>query len=87
MTTRVITLWRVQVMSLTTFVSTMRFLNDIMLILKAIKCHLNCHMIDRILHSWSFHIKYMKLAEEARFINFIWNDHSCKIFCVSALIK
>ena len=38
-------------------------------------------MINRILHSWSFHMKFMKLAE-ARFINFISNDHSCKIFYI-----
>ena len=37
MTTRVITLWRVQVTSLTTPVSKMRFLVEIMLTLKAIK--------------------------------------------------
>ena len=39
MTTRVITLWRVFVTSLTTFVSTMRFLIKIMFILKAIIYH------------------------------------------------
>ena len=37
MTTRVITLWRVDVTSLTTSVSTMRFLPEILFILKAIK--------------------------------------------------
>ena len=39
MTTCVITLWRVYVTSLTTSVSAMRFLFEIMLILKAIKSH------------------------------------------------
>ena len=39
MTTRVITLWRLDVTSFTTSVSTMRFLSEIMLILKAIKSH------------------------------------------------
>ena len=39
MTTRIITLWRVYITSLTTSVSTMRFLIEIMLILKAIKTH------------------------------------------------
>ena len=39
MTTRVITLWRVHVTSLTTSVSTMRFLTEILFILKAIKFH------------------------------------------------
>ena len=39
MTTRVITLWRVHVTSLTTSVSTMRFLNEIIFVLKAIKSH------------------------------------------------
>ena len=37
MTTRVITLWRVDVTSLTTFMSTMRFQLEILSILKAIK--------------------------------------------------
>ena len=40
MTTRVITLWRVQVTSLITSVATMRFIIDIMFILKTIKSHL-----------------------------------------------
>ena len=39
MTTRVITLWRVYLTSLTTSVSTLRFLTEIMFILKAIKSH------------------------------------------------
>ena len=39
MTTCVITLWRENVTSLTTSVSTMRFLIEIMFILKAIKSH------------------------------------------------
>ena len=39
MTTRVITLWRVYVPSLTTSVSTMSFLTEIMLLLKAVKSH------------------------------------------------
>ena len=63
MTTRVITLWRERVTSLTTSVSTMRFLSEIIFILKAIKCHLKGKMINRILHPWSFHMKFMKLAE------------------------
>ena len=49
--------------SLTTSVSTMRFLAEIMLILWAIKSHLKGRMINRILHSWSFHMKFMKVAE------------------------
>ena len=63
MTTCVIALWYVDVMSLTTSVSAIRFLAEIILILKAIKLHLKGHMINRILHSWSFHMKFMKLAE------------------------
>ena len=63
MTTRVITLWRKGVTSLTSFVSTMHFLIEIMLLLKAIKSFLKGHMINRILHEWSFHMKFMKLAE------------------------
>ena len=39
MATRAITLWRVHVTSLTTTVSTMRFLIETMFILKAIKSH------------------------------------------------
>ena len=57
--TRVITLWRVYVTSLTTSVSTMRFLMEIMSILNTVEGH----MINRILHSWSFHMEFMKLAE------------------------
>ena len=52
-------------------------------------------MINRILHSWSVNMKFMKLVVyfryfarprlakyrnyPTRFINFISNDHSCKI--------
>ena len=58
--TCVITLWRVHVTSLTTIC----FLIEIMLILKAKKIpFLKCHMINMILHSWSFYMKFMKLAE------------------------
>ena len=52
MITRVITLWRERVTSLTNCVSTMCFLVIIVFILKAIK---KSHMINRILHSLSFH--------------------------------
>ena len=31
--------------------------------LKAIKSNFKSHMINRIFHSWSFHMKFMKLAE------------------------
>ena len=40
MTTRVITLWRVHVTPLTTSVSTMRFIIEMLFMLKAIKSHL-----------------------------------------------
>ena len=64
-TTRVIILWH--------FVDNVRvnnaFLIEIMFILKAIHI-LEGHMINRILHSWSFYMKFMKLTE-AHFINFI----------------
>ena len=50
-------------MSLTTSVSTMHFLIEIKLILKAIKSSLKGHMINKILHSWSFYMKFMKLAK------------------------
>ena len=41
-------------------------------------------MINRIIHKWSFHIKFIKLAEGSFNIwfNFIWNDHSCEILCI-----
>ena len=57
MTTRVITLWRFYVTRWTTLVSTLSFLTEIMLILKAIK-------------------------PQARFINFIWNDHEFKFLFI-----
>ena len=63
MTTRVIALWRVYVTSLTTSVSTMRYLIELMFILKGINPILKGQMINRILHLWSFHMKFMKLAE------------------------
>ena len=58
MTTRVISLWRVHITSLTTSMLTMRFLIESNKI-----PFLKDHMINRILHLWSFHIKFMKLAE------------------------
>ena len=36
---------------------------EILFILKAIKSHFKGHMINRILHSWSFHMKFMKLTD------------------------
>ena len=36
---------------------------EIMIILKAIKSHIESHMISRNLYSWSFYMKFMKLAE------------------------
>ena len=38
---------------------------EIMFIVKAIKFQFKGHMINRILYSWSFHMKLMKLAEGA----------------------
>ena len=63
MTTRVITLWRVDVMSETTSMSTGRFPLEIVPILKAKNTISKGHMINRILHSWAFYMKFMKLAE------------------------
>ena len=51
MTTRVIALWRVNVMSLTTSMSTMRLLIHTIFILKATKPHFVGDMINRILNS------------------------------------
>ena len=64
MNTRVITLWWVDATSLTTSVSTMRFLAEIMLILWAIKSHLKSHMINSLTLVESFHMKFTTLAEE-----------------------
>ena len=36
---------------------------ELMFILKAIKSRFKGHMIKRILHLWSFHMKFMKLIE------------------------
>ena len=63
MTTRVIALWRVCITSLTTSMSTMRFHIELISILKAIKSLSKGHMINRILHSWPFHMKFIKLAK------------------------
>ena len=76
MTTHIKTSWCNHVTSLQTSVSTMCCPIEIMFIFKAIKSILVGHMINRILYSWSYHIKFMK---RARFINFIRNDQSCKI--------
>ena len=57
----VIALWREHVTLLTT--STTRFLKEIMFFFKTINPILKGHMTNRILHSWSFHMKFMKLAE------------------------
>ena len=46
-----------------TFVTTMQFLIETMSTLKAIKSYSNSHVINRILHSWSIHMKFIKLAE------------------------
>ena len=68
MTTLVKALWRIHVTSLITSVSAMRFLIKTMFILKVKNLVLKDHMINGILHEWSFH---MKLSPKARFINFI----------------
>ena len=62
MTTRVLTHLR-ELTSLTTSVTTMLIFIGNMSILKAIESYLRRHMIKRILHSWSFHMKFIKLAE------------------------
>ena len=50
-------------MSLTTSVSAMGFLIEMMFSLRVIKHFKAGHMINRILHLLSFHIKFMKLAD------------------------
>ena len=64
MTTCVITLWRVDVSSLTTFVSTIRFLIEIMFILKAIKSHFKgSYDKQNITLVFFFYMKFTKLAK------------------------
>ena len=62
MTTRVITLARRRNVIDNVHINK-EFLIEIVIILKAIKSILWGHMINRILHSWSFNMKFMKLAE------------------------
>ena len=53
MTTRIITRWRVDITSLTTSMSTMRFLIEIIFILKAIKSHLKGSYDKQYLHFYT----------------------------------
>ena len=62
MTTRVLTLLREYVTSLTTSVTTMLIFIGNISTSKAIKSYFKSHMIKRILHSWSFHTKFIKRA-------------------------
>ena len=64
MTTRVITLWRVHVMSLTTSVSTIHFLIEIKIILKAIKSSLKGSYDKMNLKHMAILYEFMKLAED-----------------------
>ena len=58
-------------------------LYDVAVIQWIMSCHKNRNMVNKILNSWSFHMKFMKLAEgQASLINFIWNDHEFKILYV-----
>ena len=61
--TRVITLWRVLVTSLTTSVSTMRFLLEIMFSLKAIEFHFKGSIDKQNLTLVVISYKFTKLAE------------------------
>ena len=63
MNTRVLTLLRKYVKSLTTSVTIIKFFIENMPVLKAIKSLFKTHMIKRIVHSWSFHMKFIKHAE------------------------
>ena len=62
MTTHVLKLLRYFVTSLTTSVTTMYFLLKICPH-KVIKSYFKSHMMKRILHEWSFHMKFIKLVE------------------------
>ena len=78
----VITLWRVDVKSLTTSASTMRFLIEVLPILKAIKSHFkgsyDKQNLTLVVISYEIYETRQRLV-----INFTWNDHSCKIFYLS----
>ena len=63
MTTRVITFWRVHATSLTTSVSTMHFLIEILLILNAIKSHFKSSYDKQNLTLVVITYEIMKLAE------------------------
>ena len=63
MITRVITLWRVHVTSLTTSVSTVSFLLEILLIMKAIKFIFKDSYDKQNLTLVVIHMKFMKLSE------------------------
>ena len=75
MTTRVITLWRVSVTSLTTSVSTMHFLIEIMFILKAKESHFEGSYAKQ-------NISLVVISYEI-YETSIQNDHECKILYVS----
>ena len=80
MTTHVLTLLR-ECVTLTTSVTTMLIFIGNKSTLNAIKSYLRSHMIKQILHSWSFHMKFIKLAEGKEI------DHSCKILYVLLHLK
>ena len=64
MATRVLTLSAGTSNVMTTSVTTMHCFIEIMSTLNAIKDPFESHnMIHRILHSWSFYMKFIKLAE------------------------
>ena len=52
--------------------------------ISVIKTCLSVNTIHRgsyLIHEWSFHIKFIK-TPSASFINFIRNDHECKILFI-----
>ena len=63
MTTPVLTLLWEYATTLTTSVTPMLIFTGNMSTLKAVKSYLRSHIIKRILHSWSFHMKFIKHAE------------------------
>ena len=66
-TTHVITFGNIYVMSLTLTVLAMHLHIEVLFILKAIKKKniLKGHMINKVLHQWSFHMKFMKVTKGA----------------------
>ena len=78
MTTRYITLLAETSHAITISVTTAQIFVQIYKRWRRSNCILKGHIKIKILHSWSFHMKFTKLAK-SRCIKFISTDHQCKI--------